>query len=159
MEEVRQGSGKFEMLRTLLAVRWLPGRIKHAVPRPDPDRPAVVLFTSGSEKAPKAVPLTHRNLLTNQKTGITVLQFTRRDSILGFLPAFHSFGMSITGLFPLLTGIRVVRHPDPTDAAALAGKTGLYKPTIPLGTPTVVRYILEKAQPGGVVSVLTVLLC
>ena len=84
--------------------------------------------------------------------GIDVLQVTRMDSILGFLPAFHSFGMSITGLLPLLTGMRVVRHPDPTDAAALARKIGMYKPTILVGTPTFVSYILERAEPGELTS-------
>ena len=39
------------------------------MPAADPDRPAVVLFTSGSEKAPKAVPLTHRNILSDQRGG------------------------------------------------------------------------------------------
>jgi long-chain-fatty-acid--[acyl-carrier-protein] ligase len=126
--------------------------VRNAVPRPSPDSPAVVLFTSGSEKAPKAVPLTHRNLLTNQKQGLEVLGVKSSDSILGFLPAFHSFGMSITGLLPLLTGLRVVRHPDPTDAAALARKTGTYKPTILVGTPTFVGYILERAEPGELAS-------
>jgi long-chain-fatty-acid--[acyl-carrier-protein] ligase len=152
MEELRQTVGKFEMLRTLLTVRWLPGRVQATVPRPSPDRPAVVLFTSGSEKAPKAVPLTHRNLLTDQRAGVGVLGVTRKDSILGFLPAFHSFGMSITGLLPLLSGMRVVRHPDPTDASALARKIGAYKPTILVGTPTFVGYVLERAEPGELTS-------
>ena len=54
------------------AVRWLPGSVRRLVPAVSPDRPAVVLFTSGSEKAPKAVPLTHANLLNNQ-SGLAVL--------------------------------------------------------------------------------------
>jgi long-chain-fatty-acid--[acyl-carrier-protein] ligase len=152
LEELRQTVGRVEQLRTLLAVRWLPGRIRRAVPRPSPDSPAVVLFTSGSEKAPKAVPLTHRNLITTPRGCIVVLGPTAHDSILGFLPAFHSFGLSITGLLPLLSGLRVVRHPDPTDAAALARKIGSYKPTLLVGTPTFVSYILERAQPGELAS-------
>jgi long-chain-fatty-acid--[acyl-carrier-protein] ligase len=152
LEQMRKTIGKIAKLRTLLAVRWLPGRVRQVVPRPDPERPAVVLFTSGSEKAPKAVPLTHRNLLANQRAGIAFLEVTPNDSLLGFLPAFHSFGITITGLLPLLSGMRVVRHPDPTDAAALARKVGLYRPTILVGTPTFVSYILERAQPGELAS-------
>jgi long-chain-fatty-acid--[acyl-carrier-protein] ligase len=148
LEELRKGVGKLEALRALLAVRFFPGSVRRAVPRRDPDQPAVVLFTSGSEKAPKAVPLTHRNILTDQRSGQSVLKVTNKDSIFGFLPAFHSFGMSITGLFPLLTGLRVVRHPDPTDAAGLARKIGSYKPTLLVGTPTFVSFILERAEPG-----------
>src|SRR5262249_31281361 len=101
LEDLRGQVGKFEKLKTLLQVRLVSGTITSEVPRPDPDQPAVVLFTSGSEKAPKAVPLTHRNILTNQRSGTVALKVTRRDTMLGFLPAFHSFGLSITGLFPL----------------------------------------------------------
>lgn len=152
LEELRKQTGKLELLLTLLEVRWLPGVVRGQTPRPDPDSPAVVLFTSGSEKAPKAVPLTHRNLISNQRGGIETLKVARRDSILGFLPAFHSFGLSVTGLFPILAGLRVVRHPDPTDSFALARKVGLYKPTVLVGTPTFVSYILERAEPGELAS-------
>jgi long-chain-fatty-acid--[acyl-carrier-protein] ligase len=44
--------------------------------------------------------------------------------------------------------MRVVRHPDPAAAAPLARKIGLYKPTLLVGTPTFVGYILERAEPG-----------
>jgi long-chain-fatty-acid--[acyl-carrier-protein] ligase len=146
LERLRKDMGKFELLRTLLTVRWLPGHVRKQVPHSSPDQPAVVLFTSGSEKAPKAVPLTHRNILTNHRTGIPFLGLTRRDAILGFLPAFHSFGMSVTCLLPLLGGMRVVHHPDPTDASGLARKIGAYRPTILVGTPTFVSYIFERAE-------------
>src|SRR5262249_52338737 len=131
LEEVRKRVGRWELLRTLLAVRWLPGRIRasvsalgrglqttpqHVVTTPQSgDRPAVVLFTSGSEKAPKVVPLTHANIISDGRAGIAFLGLTRKDTMLGFLPAFHSFGLTVTGLMPLMGGMRVVHHPDPTD--------------------------------------------
>jgi long-chain-fatty-acid--[acyl-carrier-protein] ligase len=147
LEEVGKSISTMAKLLTLLKVRYLPGSIRGLIPKVDIDTPAVVLFTSGSEKAPKAVPLTHRNMIANQRAGITALKVTRKDSILGFLPAFHSFGMSVTGLFPILAGMRVVRHPDPTDAARLARKAGGYKPNILVGTPTFVSYIVDRAEP------------
>jgi long-chain-fatty-acid--[acyl-carrier-protein] ligase len=148
LEALRQDIGKREQLVTLLAVRWLGGRVRRRVPVVDPDRPAVVLFTSGSERAPKAVPLTHRNLLSNHKSSIAAFTLMRAGSMLAFLPAFHSFGLSVTGLLPLLGGMRVARHADPTDAAALARKVAAYKPTLLAGTPTFVGYILDRAEPG-----------
>ena len=152
LEELDEGIGRAEKLRTLLQVRLLPGTVRGLVPRTEPDRPAVVLFTSGSEKAPKAVPLTHRNLLSDQRGCVEALGLGRGDSVLGFLPAFHSFGLSVTGLLPLLAGLRVVRHPDPTAAAALARKVSTYRPTVLAGTPTFVRYILDRAAPGQLES-------
>ncbi len=148
LEDLRGQIGKFELLRTLLRVRFLPGGIRGLVPRTNPQQPAVVLFTSGSEKAPKAVPLTHHNILSNQVATVEFFGVTGKDSLLGFLPAFHSFGMNVTGLLPLLSGFRVVRHPDPTDAGNLLRKLLAYQPTLMAGTPTFVSYILDRAQPG-----------
>src|SRR5262249_17735056 len=147
-EDLHERSGKLELLRTLLAVRLLPGRIRRQVPQMKPDAPAAILFTSGSEKAPKAVPLTHRNILTNQHSALAALRVTSRDILFGFLPMFHSFGFTVTGLLPLLAGLRLVHHPDPTDASGLARKIAAYKPTILLGTPTFVEHICERAKPG-----------
>src|SRR5262249_14216815 len=98
LEDARSAVGKWELLTTLLRVRFFPGGIRAAVPRPDPNEPAVVLFTSGSEKAPKVVPLTHRNLILNQRSGTTVLKPTSEDAIFRFLPPFPPFSTSITRL-------------------------------------------------------------
>ena len=155
LEDVKAGLGKFYLLRRLLAVRWFPkATAKKLLSDLNPDKhaPAVVLFTSGSEKAPKAVPLTHDNILSNLRGVIDVEQLTRNDSVLGFLPMFHSFGMTVTGLLPLLAGGKVVHHPDPTDAAALVRKAAGYKPTLVGGTPTFMGYIFDRAKPGDLDS-------
>jgi long-chain-fatty-acid--[acyl-carrier-protein] ligase len=152
VEQIRKDMGKLEQLWTLLSVRLWPGSVRNRIPNVAPDSPAVVLFTSGSERAPKAVPLTHANILCNQRSGLSILGLTRKDSILGFLPAFHSFGMSVTGLLPLLTGLRVVRHADPTDAGGLVRKIAAYKPTLLVGTPTFLSFMLDRAKPGDLDS-------
>jgi long-chain-fatty-acid--[acyl-carrier-protein] ligase len=152
LEELRGKVGKLELLRTLLAVRWAPGRVRRRVPKVTPDQFAVVLFTSGSERAPKAVPLTHGNILSEMRAGIPFLGLTRREVLLGFLPAFHSFGIAVTTVLPILGGMRVVHHPDPTDAGGLARKIAAYKPTMLVGTPTFVSYIVERAKPGELAS-------
>jgi long-chain-fatty-acid--[acyl-carrier-protein] ligase len=152
LEDLRQGISRWEQVRTLLGVRLLPGGVRRRLPKPARDEPAVILFTSGSEKAPKAVPLTHANLLSNQRAALGLLGLTRKDCVLGFLPAFHSFGLTLTGLLPLLAGIRVVRHPDPTGAATLARKIGAYRPTLLAGTPTFVSAILGRARPEQLAS-------
>jgi long-chain-fatty-acid--[acyl-carrier-protein] ligase len=151
LEDVRAGFGKLALLRRLLAARWFGGvvrsRLLNAIPN-DPHQPAVVLFTSGSEKAPKAVPLTHANIISDQRGCLEALQITRDNAALGFLPMFHSFGLTVTGLLPLFVGVRVVHHPDPTDSGALARKVAAYKPTLVAGTPTFMSYIFDRAKPG-----------
>ena len=156
LEHLRAGMGKFELLTRLLRVRYLPGRTKAkllARAGATPHAPAVVLFTSGSEKAPKAVPLTHDNILTVQRGIVAVAQIPRGETLLGFLPLFHSFGMTVTGLLPLVIGMKVVHHPDPTDAAALARKVAAYKTGLVAGTPTFLSYIIDRAKPGDLDSI------
>ncbi len=156
LEDIRATMGKFELLSRLLAVRYRGGAIRrwYAIAiTVNPDQPAAVLFTSGSEKAPKAVPLTHRNIIADQRGAVPPQQLTRADSVLGFLPMFHSFGLTIAGLFPILAGAKVVHHPDPTDASGLARKAAAYKPTIVIATPTFVNFILNRCQPGDLSSV------
>lgn len=156
LEDIRAGIGKLELLRRLLAVRWFPNwtkrRLLERAPA-DPHAPAVVMFTSGSEKAPKAVPLTHDNILSNQRAIVADFKLTRADSVLGFLPMFHSFGLVVTTFLPLAAGIRVVHHPDPTDAGALARKAAAYKPTLIAGTPTFLGYIFDRGKPGELDSI------
>jgi long-chain-fatty-acid--[acyl-carrier-protein] ligase len=147
LEDLRATIGRMELVRTLLAVRFAPGRIRRQIVKVSADQPAVVLFTSGSERAPKAVPLTHNNLLSNERASLETLALTRQDAVLGFLPSFHSFGLSVTGLMPLLSGLRVVHHPDPTAATTLARKAAIYQTTLMAGTPTFVRAILDRGRP------------
>jgi long-chain-fatty-acid--[acyl-carrier-protein] ligase len=151
LEEVRKTVGKFEAIKLLVQQKLLPGvakgaALRHAVR--DPNAAAVVLFTSGSEKAPKAVPLTHANVLSNIRMTTPALHVSRADTVLGFLPLFHSFGHTVTALLPLLTGLKLLHHPDPTDAGGLVRKIAAYKPTLIAGTPTFMGYILDKAAPG-----------
>ncbi len=152
VEDLQRQFGWFEKLRWLVAVRCLPAVIRRRVPQLQPSARAVILFTSGSEKSPKAVPLTHRNIVSNLETVPTILDLTNADAVLGFLPMFHSFGFTMTGVFPLLANIRVVHHSDPTDVAGLTRKIAAYAPTVLVGMPSLIGRLLERAQPDQVDS-------
>ncbi len=100
---------------------------------------ATVLFSSGSEGTPKGIELTHRNLLGNIKQTSAMLNFSDDDLILGSLPIFHSFGLTITTLLPLTEGIPVAMVPDPTDAFSVGKMAARYRATIIFGTATFFR--------------------
>lgn len=153
VEDLRKDVGQVERIWTYLMVRAFSGWIKRRLPRCSVDAPAVVLFTSGSEKAPKAVPLTHGNIIANIRIIPSILELSTRDAVLGSLPMFHSFGFTITGLFPLLGGIRVIHHPDPTDSAAIARKIGSYKPSVLVGMPSLIAHIYERARADELNSI------
>ncbi len=113
-----------------------------------PEDPAVILFTSGSEAAPKGVPLSHHNLLNNIRRAMQAFELKGEDVLYGFLPPFHSFGFTITTLLPLMSGMRVAFYPNPTDARRLARGIGMWKISLACGTPSFLRRILAAATPA-----------
>ncbi len=69
-----------------------------------PDDPAVILYTSGSEGAPKGVALSHANLLANMYQACTRLDLMPCDILFNALPVFHSFGLTAGMLLPAVLG-------------------------------------------------------
>jgi acyl-CoA synthetase (AMP-forming)/AMP-acid ligase II/acyl carrier protein len=145
LEDLRAQMGKLRAMKMLLASYLLPGSFLRNVPKPDADDTAVVLFTSGSESTPKAVPLSHRNLIVNARGALAAIQATPADRLLGFLPPFHSFGLTGNIIAPILAGLRVIHYPDPTNARALVETVARYQATIPVATPTFLGYMLGVA--------------
>lgn len=110
-----------------------------------PSDPAVILFTSGSEAAPKGVPLSHRNILSNIIGACEAITFTKEDVIFSFLPPFHSFGLTATTILPVLSGCKVVFHPNPNESRKIASGCDRWRASCMVGTPTFLRSILKAA--------------
>jgi long-chain-fatty-acid--[acyl-carrier-protein] ligase len=108
---------------------------------------AAILFTSGSEARPKAVPLTHANFLANARDFSRILSLSSHDRLLGILPVFHSLGLAGTVILPLCTGLRTVYWPNPTEGAQLARMIGAYGVTTLISTPTFLHGILRTGKP------------
>ena len=111
-----------------------------------PPETAAVLFTSGSESHPKAVPLSHGNILSNIRDAAQALNFREDERVMGCLPPFHAFGLTTTTILPLLLGLRVVYHPNPTEGRMLARLIEAYHATLLVGTPTFLGGILRMAE-------------
>ncbi|MBI4006910.1 MAG: AMP-binding protein [Planctomycetes bacterium] len=69
---------------------------------------AVLLYTSGTTANPKGVILTHKNILSVIDGVAPSFKFTHEDVILGVLPLFHSFALTVTLALPVCFGARVV---------------------------------------------------
>ena len=104
---------------------------------------AVVLFTSGSENVPKAVPLTHDNLITNLRDILSVVHLKQKDILIGMLPPFHSFGLTVNIVLPLVSRLKTVYHTNPVEASYLARLIEAYKVTLLVGTPTFLSGIMR----------------
>ena len=123
------------------------------LPREGDQAEALLLFTSGSSGAPKGVALTHRNLRGNVAQFGEMLDLDHHDSILGCLPFFHSFGATVTILFPLLEGVPLITYPSPLEVGKLAALIERYRITVLLSTPTFLRSFLRKAEPAQLASI------
>jgi long-chain acyl-CoA synthetase len=68
-----------------------------------PDDLAVVVFTSGTTGVPKGVMLTHRNIVSNVRAILEVVQSEPRYRLLSILPLSHMFEQTV-GLNTVLSG-------------------------------------------------------
>lgn len=160
LEQLAQDMGRISKLSAAIKARIMPRGLLsipgRGRPETQPTSVTVVLFTSGSEALPKAVGLTHENLLTNIHDALESFRICRSDRFLGMLPPFHSFGLTGTMLLPILSGVRVVHYPNPNDVSTLAKLIASWRVSILLGTPTFVSNIMRAA---GDVDMSAVRLC
>lgn len=141
MEDLKAGMTKAQLVMTMLAVVIFPTRLLQLLYlRPvNLDDTAAILFSSGSEGAPKGVELSHRNLAINSRQIADMLNTREDDVLMGTLPAFHAFGLLASTFMPLSEGIPIVCHPDPTDAVNIAKGIARYEATVLFGTATFLR--------------------
>ncbi len=105
---------------------------------------AAVLFTSGSEAAPKAVPLLHSNIMANAQDIAKIIGVVNEDKLIAMLPPFHSFGLLLGMALPCGFGIATIFHPNPTESFSIASLVQRYSATILAATPTFLDGILAK---------------
>jgi acyl-[acyl-carrier-protein]-phospholipid O-acyltransferase/long-chain-fatty-acid--[acyl-carrier-protein] ligase len=148
MEDIRKGVGRWQGLAAMAAGIVLPARLLRLVycHRVQPEDTAAILFSSGSEGAPKGVELTHRNILANVRQIADVLNTETDDLMLSNLPLFHAFGLTATTALPLLEGIPMVCHPDPTDALGSAKAIARYRATVLCSTSTFLRLYIRNRK-------------
>ena len=155
LEDIRAGITASDKIRGLLnAGKPLAAR--------RPDDWAAILFTSGSEGVPKGVVLSHRNMLANAAQAAARIDFGREDKVFNVLPVFHSFGLTVGLILPLVSGVRIYLYPSPLHYRTVAELIYGVNATIMFGTDTFLsgyarvahpydfrslRYILAGAEP------------
>ena len=141
LEDVSAGIRGWVKFATLALVTVLPAWLLRPLycRRAELHAPAAILFSSGSEGVPKGVMLSHQNFMANIKQISDVLNMEDDDVIMASLPLFHAFGLTVTTFLPLIEGIPMVCHPDPTDVVNAAKSIAQHRVTIFCGTSTFLR--------------------
>ena len=108
--------------------------------------PALVIFTAGSTSEPKGVVLSHKNILSNIQAIKEQGQIKSAEVLLGIIPFFHSFGLTMTLWAPLCLGETVVYHYDPFDARRIGELCESFKATCFICTPTMMSIFSRRLR-------------
>jgi len=120
----------------------------NTVHKGDENDTAVILFTSGSEKDPKAVQLTHLNIASNIENFGSYVKINESDVLLANLVFFHVFGLTVNLWVPFYYGMTMVSYANPLDFKAISNIAREEKPTVMVGTPSFFWGYLQKSDPG-----------
>lgn len=145
VEDIRKKIGLKDKLRGMLETRGAIRRYKQL--EISPDDPAVVLFTSGSESAPKGVALSHKNILANRYQAHTRIDLNVADVLFNALPVFHSFGLSVGFFLPLLAGVKTFLYPSPLHYRIIPELIYETDATIMISTDTFLNGYARNAHP------------
>ena len=140
LEDVRATVGLFDKL----AGMW---SYKKPLVRRKPDDWAAILFTSGSEGIPKGVVLSHRNILTNAAQARARIDFNRMDKVFNILPVFHSFGLTVGVILPIVSGVPIFLYPSPLHYRTVPELVYVTNATIMFGTDTFLNGYARAANP------------
>jgi long-chain acyl-CoA synthetase len=96
------------------------------------DHIAVLQYTGGTTGVSKGAMLTHRNLSANVQQAALWFPSLKhgQETFLACLPYFHVFGMTVSMLWPVRLGARIVMAPNPRDIEDLVRSIDIFKVTL-----------------------------
>lgn len=148
LEDVRAKIGILDKVAG--AARALLGKMLYGPAPEKADKPAIILFTSGTEGAPKGVVLTNANLVSNVKQSIAQLAsvLVPGEILLNPLPIFHSFGLTAGTFVPLFAGVKCALYPSPLHYKQIPKFIEKVKATLIVSTDTFLAGYARAAEPG-----------
>jgi len=153
IEDIMSSLSRFEQALALFKSK-LPSRIlKRLCGAKKMDKPAVILFTSGSEKEPKVVQLTQRNILSNIDSFSDMMDIYGMDRLLAVLPYFHVFGLTINLWTPLCLGMTSITYGNPLDFKTIAKIIREEQPELLVGTPLFLEGYVKQSNEGDFKSI------
>jgi acyl-[acyl-carrier-protein]-phospholipid O-acyltransferase/long-chain-fatty-acid--[acyl-carrier-protein] ligase len=153
LEDIMKTVSIVDKLKAALLAGVSAERLLKSIHGGDEDDTLLILFTTGSEKEPKAVQLTHRNISANIESLIKAYDLRRDDIFLANLPYFHVFGQTANLWVPLCLGMTLVTYANPLDFKTICDIVREEKTTLMTGTPTFFWGYLRNSKDGDFDSV------
>jgi len=144
MKSVSTGDKLGAALRTKLPL----GIILNSIHKGHEEDNVAILFTSGSEKDPKAVQLSHKNIGSNIANFWQHIGLRDDDILLANLVFFHIFGLTCNLWLALSKGLTMVTYANPTEFQTISRIAREERPTMMVGTPSFFWGYLQKSEPG-----------
>jgi len=148
IEDLMAGVTTGDKLKAALKTKLPVSMILNSIHKGDENDTAAILFTSGSEKDPKAVQLTHLNIASNIENFGAYVKISEEDIILANLVFFHVFGLTVNLWVSFYHGMTMVSYANPLDFQTVSAIAREEKPTIMVGTPSFFWGYLHKSEPG-----------
>lgn len=153
LEDIMNSVNIINKVRAALKAAVSVEKILNSIHGGNEDDTLMILFTSGSEKEPKGVQLTHKNITANYQSLVKAYKFTSEDVFLANLPYFHIFGQTANLWVPLIEGMTLVTYANPLDFKKICEVVREEKTTLVAGTPTFFWGYLRNSKPGDFESV------
>ena len=148
LEDIMSSISVIEKISAAIKSKLSANIIKKMIAAGDENDNIVILFTSGSEKDPKAVQLSHKNIHANIISLAKLFNFYSEDIFLGNLPLFHVFGQTAHMWVPMYFGMSIVTYANPLDFRVICDIVRKEKITIMAGTPSFFWGYLAKSSQG-----------
>ncbi|MGF1546785.1 MAG: AMP-dependent synthetase/ligase [Thiotrichales bacterium] len=104
---------------------------------------ASIVYTSGTTGRPKGVMLTHANIASNVRGGLSSVSLYATDSLLSFLPMSHTLERTAGYYMPIMSGSEVIFA---RSVAELAEDLVNHKPTVLISVPRIYERVHLKLQ-------------
>jgi acyl-[acyl-carrier-protein]-phospholipid O-acyltransferase/long-chain-fatty-acid--[acyl-carrier-protein] ligase len=126
LEDIMKTVSVFDKIKAALKAGQSTEGLLRSIHQGDENDTLLILFTTGSEKDPKAVQLTHRNISANYESLKKAFDLNGSDIFLANLPYFHVFGQTANLWVPLLEGMTLVTYANPLFGIRRPGTTRRY---------------------------------
>ncbi len=153
IEDIMKSVTTGDKLKAALKTKLPVGMILNGIHKGSEDDNVAILFTSGSEKDPKVVQLTHRNLASNIQNFCDYVSINETDTLLANLVFFHIFGLTVNLWVTFVKGMTMITYSNPTEFQTISNIAKEERPTIMVGTPSFFWGYLQKSEPGDFKSV------